>query len=112
VLVVFGFGVVLTAVVAVLYAAIAMDPTAASSGLDAATVRTGSTVLAVVLGLLCVVQSVAIGGLVRGQDWGRIAATAACVMWSATCVGIPLAALVLTSLWRRRHPPAAPRTSF
>jgi hypothetical protein len=112
VLVLFGAGVVLTAVVAVLYAAIAMDPTAASSGLDAATVRTGSTVLAVVLGILCVVQSVAIAGLVRGRAWGRIAATLACVLWSATCIGLPVAAFVLSSLWRRRSPPATAARSL
>jgi len=106
VLVVFGIGIVITAAVAVLYAGVAMDPTAASSGLDAATVRNGSILLAAALGIQCVLQSAAIAGLVRGRDWGRIVATVACVIWSATCIGLPVAVLVLNSLWRRKPPPA------
>jgi hypothetical protein len=103
----FGVGVVVTAAVALLYAGVALDPTATSSGLDAATVRTGSIVLAAGFGVVCLLQSAAIGGLVRGREWGRIVATVACVMWSATCVGLPVAVLVLNALWRRK-PPAAP----
>lgn len=105
-LVVFGIGIVITAAMAVLYAGVAMDPTAASSGLDATTVRNGSILLAAALGILCVLQSAAIAGLVRGRDWGRIVATVACVIWSATCIGLPVAVLVLNSLWRRKPPPA------
>lgn len=105
-LVVFGVGIVITAAVAVLYAGVAMDPTLTSSRLDATTVRTGSILLAAALGILCVLQSAAIAGLVRGRAWGRIVATVACVMWSATCIGLPVAILVLNSLWRRKPPPA------
>jgi hypothetical protein len=76
-------------------------------------VRTGALLLAAGLGVLCLVQSAAIGGLVRGRDWGRILATVACVMWSATCIGLPVAVLVLNSLWRRKPPQAqAPRPLF
>ncbi len=106
VLVVFGVGTVITAAMAVLYAGVATDPTVASSGLNAATVRTGSILLAAALGILCLLQSAAIAGLVRGRDWGRIVATVACVMWSATCIGLPVAVLVLNSLWRRKPPSA------
>ncbi|HEY1419612.1 MAG TPA: hypothetical protein VGG90_02760 [Candidatus Dormibacteraeota bacterium] len=104
VLVVFGTGVVVTAAVAVLYAGVAIDPTATSTSLDPATVRTGGILLAGGLAVMCLVQSAAIGGLVRGREWGRILATVACVMWSATCIGLPVAVLVLNSLWRRRPP--------
>lgn len=106
VVVVFGVGVVVTAAVAVLYAGVATDPTVASSGLDASTVRTASILIAAALGILCLLQSAAIAGLVRARDWGRIVATVACVMWSATCIGLPVAVLVLNSLWRRKPPPA------
>jgi hypothetical protein len=106
VLVAFGVGIVVTAAAAVLYAGVATDPKVTSSGLDAATVRTGSILLAAALGVLCVVQTAAIAGLVRGREWGRIVATVACVMWSATCIGLPVAVLVLNSLWRRKPPPA------
>jgi len=106
VLVVFGAGVVVTAAAAVLYAGVAADPTVASSGLDASTVRTGSILIAAALGILCLLQSAAITGLVRGREWGRIVATVACVMWSATCIGLPVAILVLNTLWRRKPPPA------
>ncbi|HSP08682.1 MAG TPA: zinc ribbon domain-containing protein [Candidatus Dormibacteraeota bacterium] len=106
VLVVFGVGVVLTAATAVLYAGVAMDPTVASTGLDASTVRTGSILIGAVLAILCALQSAAITGLVRGRDWGRVVATVACVVWSATCIGLPVAVLVLNSLWRRKPPPA------
>ncbi|HUZ87154.1 MAG TPA: zinc ribbon domain-containing protein [Candidatus Baltobacterales bacterium] len=106
VLVVFGVGVVVTAAIAVLYAGVATDPTVASTGLDASTVRTGSILIGAALGILCLLQSAAIAGLVRGRDWGRIVATVACVMWSATCIGLPVAVLILNSLWRRKPPPA------
>jgi hypothetical protein len=103
--VVFGLGVALSAVVSVLYAVIAIDPGAASSSMDPAVLRTGSVALAVVLALVCVLQGAAIVGLVRGAEWGRVLATIACVAWSITCVGIPVAALVLNSIWRRKRAP-------
>ena len=115
VLAVFGFGIAVSATVAVLYAAIAIDPIRASSSLDLATLRTGSAIVSATLGILFIVQAVAVIGLVRGRDWGRVAATVACVMWSITCVGIPVAILVLNSIWRRRGdapPVAAPGPLF
>jgi hypothetical protein len=107
VLVVFGIGTTLSAAGAVVYAAVAIDPAAgATTTLDPATIRAGSLVLAVALAAGCVVQAAAIAGLVRGRDWGRIVATVACVLWSLTCIGLPVAVLVLNSLWRRRASPA------
>lgn len=105
VVVVLGIGVVVSAAVAIIYSAVAVYPGATSSNLNPATLRTGSLVLAGALGILCLLQSAAIAGLVRGREWGRLAATAACVMWSVTCIGLPVALLILTSLWRER--PAA-----
>jgi hypothetical protein len=103
VFVVFGLGVALSAVLSVLYAVVAIDPTGASTTMDPAVVRTGSLVLAVSLGILSGLQIAAIVGLVRGGEWGRVLATIACVAWSFTCVGIPVAALVLNSIWRRKR---------
>jgi hypothetical protein len=109
VIVVLGVGVVLTAGVAILYSAIALYPSTAST-MDPATLRTGSVILASALGFLCLLQSAAIAGLVRGREWGRVAATAACVTWSLTCVGVPVAILILTSIWRARPASVPSRT--
>ena len=106
VIVVFGVGVVVTALVATTYSAIALFPSAAGSNLDPVTLRTGSTILGVGVGMLCILQSVAIAGLVRSREWGRVAATAACVLWSITCVGLPVAIFVLNALWRGGPPKA------
>jgi hypothetical protein len=106
VLVVFGVGTTLSAAGAVVYAAVAIDPGAGATNLDPNTIRAGSVVLASALGIYCIVQAAAITGLVRGKEWGRIVATVACVLWSLTCVGIPVAVLVLNSLWRQRASPA------
>ena len=115
VLVVFGLGIVVSATIAVLYAAIAIYPINVPSGLDPTTLRTGSVILAAGLGVLCVLQAIAIVGLLRGRDWGRIMATIVCVAWSITCVGIPIAIFVLNSIWRRKAAGpgiAAPRPLF
>jgi hypothetical protein len=106
VFVVFGLGVALAAIVSVLYAVVAIDPAGASTTMDPAVIRTGSVVLAASTGILCGLQIAAIVGLVRGGEWGRVLATIACVAWSITCVGLPVAVLVLNSIWRRRTPPA------
>jgi hypothetical protein len=106
VFVVFGLGVALSAIVSVLYAVFAIALAGASTTMNPATARTGSVVLAVSLGILCGLQIAAIVGLVRGGEWGRVLATIACVAWSITCVGLPVAVLVLNSIWRRRTPPA------
>jgi hypothetical protein len=113
VLVVFGLGVALSAIVSVLYAVVAIDPAGAPTTFDPAVVRTGSVVLTVSLAILCGLQIAAIVGLVRGGEWGRVLATIACVAWSITCVGLPVAVLVLNSIWRRKPPAAtAPRPVF
>jgi hypothetical protein len=106
VFVVFGLGVALSAIVGVLYAVVAIDPAGASTTMNPGVVRTGSVVLATSLGVLCGLQCAAIVGLVRGAQWGRVLATIACMAWSVSCVGLPVAVLILNSLWRRKPPPA------
>ena len=101
VLAVFGLGITVSATVAVLYAAIAFYPIRASTSLDPVTLRTGSAILSAIIGVLCILQAVAVVGLLRGRDWGRVVATIACVAWSITCVGIPVAILVLNSIWQK-----------
>jgi hypothetical protein len=105
VFVVFGLGVALSAIVSVLYTVIAVDPAGASTTMNPGVVRTGSVVLAAIFGILFALQCTAIVGLVRGGEWGRVLATMACVAWGITCVGLPVAVLVLNSIWRRRQGP-------
>ncbi len=102
VVILFGVGIVLTAGVAVLYAGLAISPAPAPAGMDPAAVKNTAAILGVVAGLVCILQSVALAGMVLGREWGRILATAACVAWSLTCLGIPVALLTLNSIWRRR----------
>jgi len=110
--VVFGLGIALSAIVSVLYAVIAIDPAAASTTMDPGVLRAGSVALAAILAVLFALQCAAIVGLVRGAEWGRVVATIVCVAWSITCVGLPVAVLVLNSMWRRRPPGTAPRAVF
>lgn len=101
VLVLFGVGIVLSAGVALVYAGVAISPGGAPAGMDTAAVRGTAAILGVVAGLVCVLQCAALAGLGLGREWGRVLATAACVAWSFTCVGIPVALLTLNSIWRR-----------
>ena len=100
VLVLFGVGIVLSAAVAVVYAGLAISPAGAPAGMDPVSVKSTAAILGVVAALVCVLQSAAFAGLVLGREWGRILATAACVAWSLTCLGIPVALLTLSSIWR------------
>ena len=51
---------------------------------------------AVLVGL----QIAAIAGLSRSRDWGRVAATLACLMWCLTGFGLLISFPVLYQLWR------------
>jgi len=102
VLAIFGLGIAVSAVGAFVYGVLAVDPTAASSSsFDPATLRAAAVVLGVALTALCALQAAALVGLVLDRDSGRVTATLACVVWSLTCVGLPVSALVLNSIWRR-----------
>lgn len=103
VLVVFGVGVAVSGAGAFLYAALAIAPISPpNSTMDPGLLRTGSVILAATLGIVCIAQVIAVAGLARGREWGRIAATVACVAWCLTCVGLPLSILILNSIWRRK----------
>ena len=100
-LVLFWVGAVLTLLVAALYTAIAVTPGAASApGLDPAQVGQTALVAAAAAAALFGLQVVAAIGLTAGREWGRVVATLACVGWALTCIGLPVAALVLARLWR------------
>ena len=100
-LVLFWAGAVLSLLVAVLYAAIAVTPEAAvTPGLDPAQVGQTALIAAVLAAALFGVQVVAAVGLTAGRDWARVVATVACVGWALTCIGLPVAAVVLARLWR------------
>ncbi len=102
VLALFGVGIVVSALGAFVYGVVAVDPTAASSrSFDTATLRAAAVALGVALTVLCALQAAALAGLVLGREWGRVTATLACVLWSLTCVGLPISVLVLNSIWRR-----------
>ena len=105
VLVLFGLGAVLGALVALVYSVIAVTPDLPASGLDPARVRGTAIGLAVVGAGMCVLQLMAILGLALGRDWGRVLATIACVAWSLTCIGLPVSLAVISSLWARRNVP-------
>ena len=99
--VVFWVGTVLALVVAVVYTSLAVSPSIAQTqGLDPTQVRTSALVFAVLAAALFAVQVVAAVGLTRGRAWARTPATIACIGWALTCVGLPVAAVVLMALWR------------
>jgi hypothetical protein len=99
----FGVGVTVTAVGALLYGVLVVDPTPVpNSTMDAATLRLAAAAIALALVALCGLQVAAFIGLVLDREWGRVAATIACVVWCLTCIGLPVSVLVLNSIWRRK----------
>jgi hypothetical protein len=100
-LILLGVAIPIAAVVAILYGAIALDPqTPGQGGLDANTLRTFSGAIAFAFGGISLLHAGALYGLLRGREWGRVAATIACVIWGFSCVGLPVALLALNVLWR------------
>ena len=96
--------------IAIIYAVIAVDPTAdgAASGLSSADVQRSAVFLAICATVLLVLQLAAAAALTAGQPWGRLVATVVCALWMLTCVGIPVAVLALSTLWRRAAEPPRP----
>jgi hypothetical protein len=106
VIVLFALGVVVAALIAIVYTAIALMPgLTAPAGVDPDRLRLSAVVLAIVGSLLSALQLVALVGLALGRDWGRVLATIACVAWALTCIGLPVSLLVISSLWARRNAP-------
>jgi hypothetical protein len=99
ILILFGFGAAIGALVALIYAVIAVMPDLPASGLDPTRVRATAIALTLVGLAVCVLQLAAIVGLALGRDWGRTLATVACVAWGLTCVGLPVSLAVLSALW-------------
>ena|SRR5215472_7249868 len=50
--------------------------------------------------ILAGLQVAALVGLGRSEDWGRVAATLACLMWCLTGFGLLISFPVLYQLWR------------
>ncbi|HLQ62474.1 MAG TPA: zinc ribbon domain-containing protein [Candidatus Acidoferrales bacterium] len=105
VLLALGVGGGLSAAVAALYTGTLLGPDLPLSGqVDPARLRLSAILVAAAGWTLLAIQVVAVGGLLRGRAWGRIAATVVGVGWALTCVGLPLAVLMLVSLWRSPLP--------
>jgi hypothetical protein len=103
VLVLCGIAAPLAAAAAVVYGVIAIDPaTPGTGGIDAASVRSLSAAFAIGLLGLAVLHGAAFVGLMREREWGRVAATIACVLWALTCIGLPVGLLALNAIWKRR----------
>jgi hypothetical protein len=100
----------LALLVAVVYAGLAAQPSltgAAPAGTDPARLRLVSAAVALAAAAVFGLQVAAVVGLARGRSWGRTAGTLACVVWALSCIGLPIALLGLSALWRA--PAAAPR---
>ena len=110
-LLVFWIGSAVLLVIGIIYAVIAVDPTAdgGASGLSSADVQRSAILLAAFFGVVLVLQLAAAGALTAGLPWGRVVGTVVCALWMLTCVGIPVAILALTGLWRRAGQPPRPR---
>ena len=101
-LVLMGLVAPLATAAAAVYGIVAIDPaTPATGGLDPGSVRSLSAALAIGLLGLAVLHGAAFIGLWRDREWGRVAATIACVLWALTCIGLPLALLALNAIWKR-----------
>ena len=107
---VFWIGSVVPLLIAIIYAVIAVDPTAdgGASGLSTGDVQRSAVFLAACATILLVLQLAAAAALTAGQPWGRMLASVVCALWMLTCVGIPVAILALSALWRKAAAPPRP----
>jgi hypothetical protein len=96
-------GVPIAAAAALAYGVAAAPGMADQMGVGAEA-RSGALVFALAAAALFCVQLAAAVGLTAGRPWAKVAATLACVVWALTCVGLPLALLVLSALWRPLKP--------
>ncbi len=104
----FALGAALTAVVGLAYSLWVAFPQLAGPApatqpqVDPDALRRLAIGMAAAGWILSALNTVALVGLARGRAWGRWIATAACVGWLLTCIGIPVSILVLVNLWRRQ----------
>lgn len=107
-IVVLALGTTVTGLIAVGYSIILADPELASAGggskLDPGQVRLTSAVLAGGGAVLSALQLGAVIGLARGRDWARVLGSLAAAGWALSCVGLPVAVLLLHLIWRRPRP--------
>jgi hypothetical protein len=106
-LVLFWIGTALAAAGAVIYTVIAFSPDVPAQTPGGPDARAGAVVLAIVAGALACVQLPAVIGLTAGRSWARPLATVVCIVWSLTCIGLPLSLLALNTIWRST-PPGGP----
>ena len=101
-LVAFGIGAGVAALLALAYTLLLVDPTlAAGSSVGIRPSQLGAAALAIAALLMVLLQAAAVAGLVRGREWGKVVGTVACVGWALTCVGVPFSLLVVFLLWWR-----------
>lgn len=98
----FWGGAALSLALAAIYASIAASPHVPELRADPAQVRNSALLIAAWSAALFGAQLVAAVGLTRRRAWAMVPATLACVGWALSCIGLPVAVLVLAGLWRRR----------
>lgn len=106
-LVLFYAGAAVPLFLGLIYTLAAADPHLANrpgSGFTDASVRSSATMFAVTLLIVFAAQIVGALGLTFNQGWGRVVATFVCLAWMLTLLGIPVAILALTAIWRRSEP--------
>ncbi|WP_338176402.1 hypothetical protein [Candidatus Dormiibacter inghamiae] len=77
-----------------------LNQAAAAQKIDSGALRQVVSLVVVYLGLLSLCHLVAAIGLTLGKRWAKPVATVAAVLWSLTCVALPVAAVVIFYLWR------------
>ncbi|HEX6547612.1 MAG TPA: hypothetical protein VF134_02590 [Candidatus Dormibacteraeota bacterium] len=98
----FWVGAGLALIGAITYGVIAAGPLA--TGPSSVQLRFTALAFAVAGAVLFGLQAVAAVGLMRGRAWAMTPATIACIAWALTCIGLPVALLVLSGLWRSPDP--------
>ncbi len=93
--------------IAVFYGVFAMGfvpPQAVATTQDPASLRGAAGLIAVCTASLCLAHGAAAFGLMTGRPWARTFATMVCIVWTLTCVGLPVGLLGIRALWRGRPP--------
>lgn len=96
----FTFGTLAAAVLVAANAALLIQPPPETDQSQAQYLVAGAWALLVYGVLLMVLQVAALIGLGRSRDWGRLAATLACLLWCLTGLGLLVSFPVLYQLWR------------
>lgn len=106
-IVVLAVGAMVAAIVTVSYGVLLAAPDLAAgtgSKLDPAQVRLSAGLLVAAGGVMLGLQLGGLIGLALGRRWGRVVATLAAAGWALTCLGLPVAALLLHLVWRTGRP--------